>query len=308
MSDQPRTLLIRALESDDVAAIDALVREHPSLLNAPNVRPAITAAKSVTTAERLLSLGADVEAVGRWWARGMYTRQVVQEVGRLLVDRGASLTVHAAAGLGLMDRLGGMLATDPSLIDAKGGDGCTPLHFSRDVATAELLLEHGARLDARDEDHESTPAQWLVGDAPDVARFLLERGATPDIFLAAALGDRILAEELIDANRGCLTQRIGREPEFPPLGYKGRGGTIYGEGVDLAGAGPNKCLAIDYAGRSHDTLDDGGLFVIMQGARPDRFAGLRIDALSAVAHRAVEATIVDERLRSLKNTACSCLS
>src|SRR5258708_499574 len=143
MSEQPRTLLIRALQSDDVAAIDAL----------------ITAAKSVTTAERLLSLGADVEAVGRWWARGMYTRQVLQEVGRLLVDRGASLTVHAAAGLGLMDRLGEMLATDPSLIDAKGGDGCTPLHFSRDVATAELLLEHGARVDARDEDHESTPAQ-----------------------------------------------------------------------------------------------------------------------------------------------------
>src|SRR6266478_6321510 len=119
MSDQPRSLLIRALESDDVAAIDALVLKHPGLLNAPNVRPAITAAKSVTTAERLLSLGADVEAVGRWWARGMYTRQVVQEVGRLLVDRGASLTVHAAAGLGLMDCLRGMLATDPSLIDAK---------------------------------------------------------------------------------------------------------------------------------------------------------------------------------------------
>src|SRR6266478_2448149 len=61
-----------------------------------------------------------------------------------------------------------------------------------------------------------------------------------------------------------------------PQDFAGLGG----EGVDLAGAGPNKCLAIDYAGRSQDTLDDGGLFVIMQGARPDRFAGLRIDALS----------------------------
>src|ERR1043166_4652229 len=87
MSDQPRNLLIRALESDDVAAIDALVRAHPGLLNAPKVRPAITAARSVATAERLLRLGADVEAVGTWWARGMYTRQVAQEVGRLLVER-----------------------------------------------------------------------------------------------------------------------------------------------------------------------------------------------------------------------------
>ncbi len=208
MPNQPRTLLIRALESDDVATIDALVREHPGLLNAPNLRPAITTARSVTTAEWLLRLGADVEAVAKWWARGLYTREVVQDVGRLLVERGASLTVHAAAGLGLIDRLGDMLATDPSLIDAKGGDGCTPLHFSRDVATAELLLKRGARVDARDEDHESTPAQWLVGDAPDVARFLLERGATPDIFVAAALGDRGLAEELINANRRCLTHRM----------------------------------------------------------------------------------------------------
>src|SRR5260221_2164140 len=227
MPDQPRTLLTRALESDDIAAIDALLREHPTLLNAPNVRPAITAARSVTTAERILNLGADVEAVGKWWARGMYTRKFVKDVPGLLVERGAALTVHAAAGLGLIDRLAEMLAADPSLIDAKGGDGCTPLHFSRDVATAALLLDYDAHVDARDEDHESTPAQWLVGDAPDVARFLLERGAPPDIFLAAALGDRALAEELIDRNRACLAHRIGREPEFPPLGYKSRGGTIY---------------------------------------------------------------------------------
>jgi ankyrin repeat protein len=218
---------MRALESDDVVAVEALLRDQPGLLNAPKVRPAVTAARSVATAERLLSLGAHVEAVGEWWASGMYTRAVAQDVGRLLVERGAALTVHAAAGLGLLDCLAEMLAADPSLIDAKGGDGCTPLHFSRDIATAKLLLEQGARVDARDEDHESTPAQWLIGDAPDVARFLLERGAAPDIFLATALGDRALVEELIAADHGCLAQRIGRAPEFPPLGHDGRGGTIY---------------------------------------------------------------------------------
>jgi ankyrin repeat protein len=224
--DQPRTLLIRALESDDVAAIDALIHDHPSLLNAPNVRPAVTAARSIATAERLLSLGADVEAVSKWWARGMYTRRVAADVGRLLVEKGAALTPHAAAGLGLVDHLANLLAADPSLIDAKGGDGCTPLHFSRDVETAKLLLDRGARVDARDEDHESTPAQWLIGDAPEVARFLLERGAAPDIFLAAALGDRGLAQKLIDSNPACLACRIGRLPEFPPIGHNGRGGTI----------------------------------------------------------------------------------
>src|SRR5690606_23459815 len=43
----------------------------------------------------------------------------------------------------------------------------------------------------------------------------------------AALGDRALAERLIEANPACLAQRIGRLPEFPPIGHNRRGGTIY---------------------------------------------------------------------------------
>jgi ankyrin repeat protein len=169
----------------------------------------------------------DLRAVSESWAPGFNTRRIDQKVARSLVDRGATLTVHAAAGLGLTDHLARMLDADPTLIDAKGGDACTPLHFARDVATAQRLLDRGARIDARDEDHESTPAQWSIGEAPDVARFLLDRGATPDIFLAAALGDRDLATRLIDANPACVSYRIGRLPDFPPLGHKSRGGTIY---------------------------------------------------------------------------------
>jgi ankyrin repeat protein len=169
----------------------------------------------------------DLRAVSESWAPGFNTRRIDQQSARTLVDRGATLTVHAAAGLGLTDHLARMLDDDPSLIDAKGGDACTPLHFARDVATAQLLLARGARIDARDEDHESTPAQWSIGEAPDVARFLVERGATPDIFLAAALGDRDLAARLIEANPACVSYRIGRLPDWPPLGHNSRGGTIY---------------------------------------------------------------------------------
>src|SRR5215472_290 len=127
-NDQPRTLLIRALEADDIVSIETLIRDHSELLNAPNVRPAVTAARTVATAERLLSLGADIGAVSKWWAPGFCTRSVAQKVGRFLVGRGATLTAHAAAGLGLVDHLTDLLDIDPSLIDAKGGDGCTPLH------------------------------------------------------------------------------------------------------------------------------------------------------------------------------------
>ena len=135
--------------------------------------------------------------------------------------------VHDAARAGLTDKLEGMLAADPSLIEAKGMDARTPLHCAATVAVAALLLDRGARIDARDEDHDSTPAQWRIGEAPDVARFLLERGAKPDIFLAAALGDVALAQRLVAEDRGCLAHRIGKLPEFPPLGHQGRGGTIY---------------------------------------------------------------------------------
>jgi ankyrin repeat protein len=178
--------------------------------------------------QRALESGspADLQAVSEWWASGLHTRSVEPDVARTLVDRGAALTVHAAAGIGLTDHLARMLDADPSLIDAKGCDACTPLHFSRDVATARLLLDRGARIEARDEDHDSTPVQWLIRDAPDVVRYLLGRGATPDIFLASALGDRELTAQLIEANPRCVTYRIGRAPEFPPLG-NGRGGTIY---------------------------------------------------------------------------------
>jgi ankyrin repeat protein len=169
----------------------------------------------------------DLEAVSEWWASGLHTRSVDPRTARTLIERGATVSVHAAAGLGLTDHLARMLAGDPALIDAKGCDACTPLHFSRDIATAQLLLDHGARIDARDEDHESTPAQWLIGDAPEVARFLLDRGAAPDIFMAAALGDRDLAVRLIEAHPRSLAHRIGRLPDFPPIGHNGRGGTIY---------------------------------------------------------------------------------
>ena len=144
-----------------------------------------------------------------------------------MAQQNADQAVHDLARAGLADELEAMLASDPSLIDAKGMDARTPLHCAGSVAVAALLLEHGARIDARDEDHNSTPAQWRIGEAPDVVRFLLERGAKPDIFLAAALGDLTLAEELVSQDRSCLAHRIGKAPHFPPVGHEGRGGTIY---------------------------------------------------------------------------------
>ncbi len=143
-----------------------------------------------------------------------------------MAQQNADQAVHEAARAGLTERLADMLAIDPSLVDAKGMDARTPLHCAGTVAVAALLLDCGARIDARDEDHDSTPAQWLIGESPDVPRFLIERGAKADIFLAAALGDMALAERLVTEDRRCLAHRIGKLPDFPPIGHLGRGGTI----------------------------------------------------------------------------------
>jgi hypothetical protein len=73
-----------------------------------------------------------------------------------MVQQNADQAVHEAARAGLADKLAAMLATDVSLIDAKGIDARTPLHCAGTVAVAALLLDNGARIDARDEDHDST--------------------------------------------------------------------------------------------------------------------------------------------------------
>ncbi len=115
------------------------------------------------------------QAIAQSWADGFAADSVPSPIARFLVDRGAKLSVHAAAGFGFTDILANLLDKNPELVKAKGGDGCTPLHFAHDVATAQLLLDHGADLDARDDDHNSTPAQWRIPQSPELSRFLLDR-------------------------------------------------------------------------------------------------------------------------------------
>ena len=65
-----------------------------------------------------------------------------------------------------------------------------PLRFARTVEIAAYLLDHSADIDALDIDHESTPAQWMLGDRLEVARYLVDRGCTTDLLLAAAVGNK----------------------------------------------------------------------------------------------------------------------
>src|SRR6266849_5609921 len=108
----------------------------------------------------LLAHGADLNARTSWEKCGFgVLEQVNPGQAAPLIARGAGIDIWAAANLGMMVGLATLVARDPSLLHAKGGDGKRPLHFPSTVEVARLLVERGAEIDALDDDHDSTPAQ-----------------------------------------------------------------------------------------------------------------------------------------------------
>jgi ankyrin repeat protein len=99
------------------------------------------------------------------------------------------------------------------------------LHFASSVEIAAYLLDHGAEIDARDIDHESTPAQYMLKDRTGIARYLVSRGAETDIFMAAALGDLELVRKHLDANSEAVLLSVS-EKDLPKQNPES-GGHIY---------------------------------------------------------------------------------
>jgi hypothetical protein len=159
--------------------------------------------------EVLLEFGADLHLRSDW-QKGPYTvlDRCDESAARFLMARGATLTPNVAARLGWFDELRQIVEGQPSAVHDRGGDGQQPLHEAKTVAIADYLLDRGAGIDVPCIDHKSTPAQYALAERPDVCRRLLERGAMPDIFMAAHLGDRPLAERLVDEDATCLGARI----------------------------------------------------------------------------------------------------
>jgi uncharacterized protein len=128
-------------------------------------------------------------------------------------DRVDDLDGFEAAALGDVARLRTLIDADPGLPTAYSGDGFTALHFAAFFGSAEatsLLLARGAQVDA-------LGRGWMTGTAlhsgisrreAEIARLLLEAGASPDVrqsagwtplHAAAANGDLRSVELLLDA-------------------------------------------------------------------------------------------------------------
>ena len=236
-ADDGRSILERvhdAFRRHDAAAVRRLFVQHPELrarINDPVFSfnsPAIVAyAGDERMVDVLLELGADPNRRSEWWAGGFHALySATGAAAEKLLAAGAVPDACAAAHLDRPDVLARLLADDPARVHERGGDGQTPLHFARSGIVADLLLDAGADIDARDVDHRSTPAQWMLDRTRgagrfELARHLVNRGASADIFLAAALGSTDTARRMLEANRGLLDLRTGQGEygEQPPSSY-----------------------------------------------------------------------------------------
>ncbi|HXN77068.1 MAG TPA: ankyrin repeat domain-containing protein [Gemmatimonadaceae bacterium] len=233
-TSSPEVRIHHAFQRHDAKAVRTLFEKHPALrarINEPLFAfdsPAIVAyANDPAMVDVLLDFGADPNRRSDWWAGGFHALySATGAAAERLIAAGAIPDACAAAHLDRPDILARMMADDPERVHERGGDGQTPLHFAKSRAVVDLLLGAGADIDARDVDHRATAAHWMLDRKRgagrfDLARYLVERGASADIFLAAALGLSAKSRAMLQANPRLLDLRIGQGDygEKPPGSY-----------------------------------------------------------------------------------------
>ena len=191
-STDPIEALIAAIKADDAHLARQVLACSPSLkprINEPlpnygfDEPPVLAAVHKQNRAmlDAMLDFGANINERSRWWAGSFGVLDFANpDLSTYLISRGATVDIHSAARLGLSAHVRALLSSDSELVHARGGDGQLPLHFASTVEIATMLLDHGANIDAKDIDHESTALQYMVCAQPyrhDVAKFLVSRGA-----------------------------------------------------------------------------------------------------------------------------------
>jgi ankyrin repeat protein len=100
------------------------------------------------------------------------------DIATYLLDKGAPLTIFAAAMLGLTDEVTAFLHDDPSLATADGVHGISLLYhaaLSGKVELVELLVEHGNATNRSAAIHAA-----VAQGHPEMTDWLLAHGADPN--------------------------------------------------------------------------------------------------------------------------------
>ena len=242
----PAQALKAAVCDSDAARVQQLLEKHAELrakIDDPlpdygfglNALYAAVQRSDRDTIDALLRAGANINKRSEWWAGSFGVMDDCDpSLVEFLVERGAMVDAHAASRLGMMSTLRELVAADPSVVHGRGGDGQMPLHFASTVEVAEFLLSQGAEIDARDIDHESTAAQYMLRveqsrhyphSRQDVARYLVSKGCYTDILMASALGDIDLVRQHLERDPNCI--RMSVSAEWFPKKNPHSGGTIY---------------------------------------------------------------------------------
>ena len=236
---KPSESLATAIKANDAAAVARVLEQHPELkkhIDEPNPCGAFGQTALLAAVQRqnremvdvLLRAGANINQKSHWWAGGFHALDDAWQtpwMAAFLIGRGAVPEIHHAVRLEMVEEVRRMLSENPALVHARGGDGQLPLHFAQTVEMAEFLLDRGAEINARDVDHESTAAQWMVRDRPEVARALVRRGGATDILMASALGELDVVTRLLDLDPRVIRAAVN-ETWFPKKDPRA-GGSIY---------------------------------------------------------------------------------
>lgn len=130
--------------------------------------------------------------------------------------------LHSAAQGGHLETVRLLLdhGADPNAREE--GDNTYPLHWSaasRSLEAVRALLDAGGDVHGVGDVHELDAIGWATffhapggapGDNPEVASFLVERGARHHIFSAICIGDLDLIRKLVEENPEALDRRMSR--------------------------------------------------------------------------------------------------
>jgi len=142
----------------NLAVVQALLSQHPSLLNA-----------DASWHEHAIEAAAQ-------------TAQV--EIIELLLAAGAPLDICTAAVMGMQDNVEAFLRADPSAVHARGAHGIPLMYFPvirGQIDIADLLLQRGADLNAASPGGITPLHGAVMFNQPGMAAWMLDHAAYPNL-------------------------------------------------------------------------------------------------------------------------------